>query len=80
MSALAESRFEETKLHAYVRELGGRDGLWFFSLHATDPFVVLAADALGSGSTNRRPTSSTPAARPPTGCAWRRVSARCRPT
>lgn len=35
--------FPETNLRTYVRGPDGRDGLWFFSLEATNPLVVATA-------------------------------------
>nr|WP_280842430.1 DUF2071 domain-containing protein [Kitasatospora phosalacinea] len=40
------ARFAETNLRTYVRGPHGRDGLWFFSLEATHPLVVAAANTL----------------------------------
>ena len=39
--------FAETNLRTYVRERGGRDGLWFLSLEVSCP-VMLAARAIGA--------------------------------
>jgi uncharacterized protein YqjF (DUF2071 family) len=39
------ARFCETNVRTYVRDVGGRSGLWFFSLDAADLSAVLTARA-----------------------------------